>query len=62
MTCPECAAEAGFPFKATTVAGGSAIDVAMRCHVCRHEWFALMDRIRPGQKRRPQFVLHQRAS
>ena len=61
MTCPECAAVAGFPFKAT-MRDSSGIDLGLRCHACRHEWSAFMERTKPDQKRLPQFVVHRRAS
>jgi hypothetical protein len=62
MPCPACEAPAGFPFKATTVPDSSGIELCVRCHACRHEWPAFMDRVKPDVPRRPQFVLHQRAS
>ena len=61
MRCPECAAGAGFPFKATTIPDSSGVDVGMRCHACRHEWMAFMERGKSEQKRQPVFV-HHRAS
>jgi hypothetical protein len=62
MPCPECAAAAGFPFRATTIPDSSGIELGVRCHACRHEWMAFMERVKPEQRPRPQFVLHRRAS
>ena len=62
MTCPACAAAAGFPYRATTIPDSSAIDLGVRCHVCRHEWDAFMEAVQPGQTKRARVLRHQRAS
>ena len=63
MTCPECDAAAGFPFKATTLPDSAGIDLGVRCHACRHEWTAFMERVgKLEQQRRPEYFIHRRAS
>ncbi|MBY0495016.1 MAG: hypothetical protein K2Y23_12455 [Cyanobacteria bacterium] len=49
MPCPVCAANAGFPFKATTSRDSAQIKIEVRCHACQHEWRAYMDRVEPKQ-------------
>ena len=39
LECPDCKASSGYPYKAGTKQGRvSAVQLAMRCRECRHEW------------------------
>ena len=58
MTCPSCAAQAGFPFKATTMHDSSGIEVAVRCHACHYEWRAFMERVEPNKSSPYQNAAH----
>jgi hypothetical protein len=51
MPCPKCRHTTGMPFQASTAPG--AINVAMRCRGCAHEWqieLAMTDPPVTGQK------------
>ena len=51
MTCPQCAAESGFPYRAETIPDSVNVELSLRCHACRHEWAAVFTSLQQPVRR-----------